>query len=483
MKIKDACMGRILVDGNFQVIVPDSYALMQHACGLEVNGLLKEGQFYSQYWTRNNVELVDAMRSPLTHISEHNLVNIVHNEEMDKWFKYYYTGMIANCKDDHTLKFSGSDYDYDIIASTSNEIVIEGVHKGQLPIVYEPPKAEKKDITPHNLYLADTFTFGSIIGAITNKTKNMYALLPLFKQDSVEYEIIMNRLKMGCKLQSAQIDKAKIGKKVKGIPKGWTDYLTEEKHEALNIETPFEVYNSLLCDKHPYFFIYLYRDTYKKYKNYFDGYDKACKIQFGMGLEELKNLTRKDKNQRDFLDSFNKYLPVNDSDCEMNRICHYMETINFNIKKKLRVEKDKVDFSPFLSKNIEKNELIYQKILKVVVNLKKDLDIKSHSLSFGDKKTGLKNSKEMKDNLVRKAKQDLLDITSNKSELTNCLVEIFYKERASYNKGILFQLCGRQMVEHVKENAGNKVMIPVPSDKQDLLFLNQKYEIKEVTLT
>ena len=480
-RIKDSCIGKILVEGNFQVIVPDSFALMQHACGLKVTGLLKAGEFYSNYWSNRNVALVDAMRSPLTHISEHNIVNIVRNEEMDKWFKYYYTGMIANCKDEHTLKFSGSDYDYDIIATTSNQTMINGVHKGEIPIVYEPPKAEKKDITPENLYKADTFTFGSIIGAITNKTTNMYALLPLFKKDSEEYDTLMHRLKMGCKLQSAQIDKAKIGKKVKGIPKGWVEYLSESEAKDMKVENR-ELHNALLCDKHPYFFIYLYRDTYKKYKNYYDGYNKLAKIQFNMDIEEIKRLPRKDKDQREFLDNFKKYLPVIDSSCEMNRICHYMESINFNIKKKLKKTENSQLFKVFLKENVEKDEENYGKILKIVENLKKELDTKTKSLSLSTKNMGMKDSKEMKENIIRRTKLELNHITSDKHELTNYLVEIFYVEKPSYNKGVLFQLCGKYMVDHVRENCGSKVFVPVKDPNGEVTFLNEKYSVKEVLI-
>jgi hypothetical protein len=295
-RIKDACMGKLMVEGNFQVIVPDSFAFMQHACGLKVEGLLKAGEFYSNYWNVKKVSLVDAMRSPLTHISEHNLVNISTSDKMEKWFKYYYTGMIANCQDEHTLRFAGSDYDYDIIATTSNQIMINGTYKNQLPIVYEAPKAEKSIVTQDKLFNADLFTFGSKIGEITNKTTNMYALLPHFKENEAGYNLLMNRLKMGCKLQSAQIDKAKIGKKVKGIPKCWHEYIKPEDDADVNRI----LMNSVLSDKHPYFFIYLYRDTHKKYKNYYNGYDKLCRSIFGFNIEALESIKGKTPSKENF---------------------------------------------------------------------------------------------------------------------------------------------------------------------------------------
>ena len=39
-RIKSACMGEIIVPGNFQVLVSDPYAMMEHVCGIEPKGLL-----------------------------------------------------------------------------------------------------------------------------------------------------------------------------------------------------------------------------------------------------------------------------------------------------------------------------------------------------------------------------------------------------------------------------------------------------------
>lgn len=481
-RIKDACMGKILVEGNFQVIVPDSFAFMQHACGLKVEGLLKQGEFYSNYWNNKGVGLVDGMRSPLTHISEHNLLTIAKNDEMDKWFKYYYTGMIANCKDEHTLRFSGSDYDYDIIATTSNPIIIKGTYKNQLPIVYEVPKAEKIKITSHSLFHADLFSFGSIIGAITNKTTNMYALLPYFKEDSEEYQILMNRLKMGCKLQSAQIDKAKIGKKVKGIPLSWTQYNPILEGDSEETVAQKNIYNNVLCDKHPYFFIYLYRDTHKKYKNYYNGYDKLCKTKFGINITELQAMKRKNTEQREFLEMFKKYLPVVDSSCEMNRICHYIESINFNIKSKLKQTKNSQIFHYAQCKNVAKNDLNYKKVLDVIRTLKKDLSAKNDTIAMINRKEADADRKNLKNNLLRKVKNDLNEISSDRVEICNYLVEIFYKELPSYNKSIMYQLCGKQIVENIKNNCGRKIQVPVADENGDFVFLNQKYRVEEVEI-
>ena len=75
-KIENGCKGDIFVDGNFQVIVSDPYGFMQHVCGLPVTGLLKPGMSYSSYWNERGVTQVDAMRAPLTYLSEPVILNI-----------------------------------------------------------------------------------------------------------------------------------------------------------------------------------------------------------------------------------------------------------------------------------------------------------------------------------------------------------------------------------------------------------------------
>lgn len=108
-KIKKGCLGNIYVDGNFQVIVSDPYGFMQHVCGLEVTGLLKENEYYSNYWNNKNITQVDSMRSPLTYRSEHVILNLRKDDETEKWYKYCYLGIIVNYYGHECFNWGGSD--------------------------------------------------------------------------------------------------------------------------------------------------------------------------------------------------------------------------------------------------------------------------------------------------------------------------------------------------------------------------------------
>ena len=54
-KIEESYLGKLMVNGNFQFMISDPYALAEHIYGLEVKGLLKEHEHYSQYWNIHSV--------------------------------------------------------------------------------------------------------------------------------------------------------------------------------------------------------------------------------------------------------------------------------------------------------------------------------------------------------------------------------------------------------------------------------------------
>ena len=108
-RLENGCLGDIYVDGNFQVLISDPYGFMQHVCGLEVTGLLKKGEFYSNYWNERGVTVVDSMRSPLTYRSEHVVLHLRNDEETNKWYKYCKLGIIVNYHGHECANWAGAD--------------------------------------------------------------------------------------------------------------------------------------------------------------------------------------------------------------------------------------------------------------------------------------------------------------------------------------------------------------------------------------
>jgi hypothetical protein len=484
IRIKRGCLGDIIVDGNFQVLVSDPYAMMQHICGNKVTGLLNKNEYYSNYWNKKGVNVVNSMRPPLTYRSEHLMLNLVDNEELRHWYRYCNSGIIVNVFGMETLHWAGSDFDFDQIATTSDPTTIRGIFKNELPVVYEPPKSESVIIEPQNLFEADLFAFGSIIGSITNKSTTGYSILSLFEKDSKEYITTMNRLKMCTKLQSAQIDKAKIGKEVKGIPKKWVEYQKIKDGDSEEIIKEKEFNNRILLGRHPYFFIYLYQHTKSKYNKHVEGYNISSKQKFGISLTDLLNKKRKTKAEKDFIDIYYRFMPVINSDSVMNLLCRHIESIDFNIKQKIKVNTNPDIYKLYLRNGITHDGDTFSVVLSEYKKFNKALNNMGNMGIFQnadskryDESIGLSINGQYEE-----FKRRFNNICSNTYELVNYLVRIFYVEYKGSNKDLLWNTYGKYIFHNIKQNSKDKIFFPFPDDEGDIEYLNKKYSLKEVVI-
>ena len=275
-KIRESYLGKLILDGNFSVMIPDMYAFMQHAFGQEVTGALKEFEHYSHFWNQRGKTEVVAMRSPLTWRSEVNKLNLKNNELTEKWFKYLTSGIVYNVWGCDCIIHADSDFDGDIVATTDNPVFLR-CRYDNLPITYTKSTVDKEYIKEEELYLADIQSFDSEIGSITNISTAFYELLSLYEDNPekmMEVSEILERLKLIRKCQGDSIDKAK-GIKIEPMPKHWTKKV---KASQDNLDT-IEFINSIVADRKPYFFRYLYPKENAKYINYRKKKNDYCEMK------------------------------------------------------------------------------------------------------------------------------------------------------------------------------------------------------------
>lgn len=482
-KIKKGCMGDIYVKGNFQTLVSDPYAYMQHVCGIEPTGLLDKDEFYSNYWNERNVTQVDGMRSPLTFRSEHVVMNLKKNAETEKWYRYCKTGIIINWFGHTVQNFGGADFDLDILATTSDPIIIKGVYRNELTMTYDAPKPEKKIFTKEDIQNADKFSFGSIIGQITNKSSNAYALLKEIEDkygtDNDMWRITYSRLIQCCKAQSAQIDKAKLGREAKGIPKLWVEYrktddkTVEENNYSVEDIEKIKFYNSILLDKYPYFFRYRYSDCKKKYDKYVDSNETACKQHFGVSLKSLIDLSQKTPEQMTFLDNYYKHMPVTMSDSPMNLLCKYIEGINFEISKKIKEESfDNTVLD--LKYDIEYNNSDYEKVSGII----------DECLLFY-RELQFENAEKEKDKRgifdFSKYTYDIIASVGSVCSAFNYVIDYFYINNPQKSKDVMWEIIGRYIYEKFRKNK-TTVMFPTPNKNGNITYLGENYSVQEVEI-
>lgn len=390
------------------------------------------------------------------------------------------------------MTFAGSDFDFDILFTTDSPEVINNTFKGERVTAYDVPKPKKKpNLTEEDLYKSDTFSFGQQIGPLTNISTSIYALLPLFKEGSNEYNKLIERLKQCCVNQSKQIDKTKIGQDVKCIPKIWVQRGSHKKEETLDEYVEVEFNNRILADKKPYFFKYKYKDTAKEIKKYNEERGDKFFTDYRSSVNETIEKYNNDPSSvsQEEYERALKFIagyPVIDSNCVMNNICHHIEDIDFHIKQRVRTSAS-FDYKILQSSDVKPDKKTYKRIQELVTNTFKEWEEKTKfhkqtkiEKSMNDAATQYKFERDVECAIL---KGNLEGIVSNEEQLTNYLVYLFYVDKPGYSKSTLWNLVGRQIYLNIRNKMTNKTFyFPVKDKDGDMQFLYEDYKIKKITL-
>lgn len=363
---------------------------------------------------------------------------------------------------------------YDILATTSNKVMINGVYTEELPVVYDPPKPKKIIFTEDDLYQSDLFSFGSIIGSITNKGSIAYSMLPNiineYGVDSLEYKLTISRLKQCCKAQNAQIDKTKIGKAVKGIPKVWIDKQDDP------------VLNNILLNKYPYFFKYRYNTAKTAYNKYVDENNITCYQKFGVDVKTLLKYDTLNDSQEEFLRCYYKYMPLVISDSPMNMLCRHIEEVNFKINQKIKTDSDADLCDIYKNKEHEYSDNDYKRIINV---LEKHLKSSSTDSQFKEYDNSLSFSSDVYNEYVNGCdllREKLCNECSDMYVVTNCLVDYYYVQRPKANKDLMWDVVGSYIYSNIYKSSNKQIMFPFEDNNGDILYLNKRYSMRCVEL-
>lgn len=271
------------------------------------------------------------------------------------------------------------------------------------------------------------------------------------------------------------------GIKTKQFPKHWSNYQKINEDDSEDVKNKKEFLNNILIEKKPYFFKYLYKDcknAYNKFIKEEEAYRQIYSIDYNEIIKkEYNDLSEK---ERYYLDSMSYRNPLIDSDCEMNNLCHYMESVDFSIKNSIK--SDFIDYNIYKSGKQFSNHDIYNSLKKEVEiffkSLRDDISMSGYNYS-------VKYSSEEEYNVFNKYesfKERLVNICSNTVELTDYLIDIFYKDKKSYNKDFLWKSFGKTIFLNVYNKSSKKVLIPKIEDNGEFSYLFDKYNILEVDL-
>ena len=101
--------GKLWLRATFKILVPDLYALLQHAGGMEVTGCLESNEFYSNRkdGTYDGEYLIE--RNPHICRSEHVILKGADNEIIEKYFSHLQNICMVNIKSITPQRLNGAD--------------------------------------------------------------------------------------------------------------------------------------------------------------------------------------------------------------------------------------------------------------------------------------------------------------------------------------------------------------------------------------
>ena len=326
-------VGKLYMNGNYAVVGSDPYALLQHAFGLEVTGLLGRDEIYSNYWNNKNKKSVTVWRNP--HIfREHWVGKCIDNEDVSEWFKYLNTNIIVSIWDTNLLRCNSADTDGDILASSDNEIlqaeVNEMLSKGKSRTIYPDLLCDREEETDNTtkVCISDTKAiieselrgFSNDIGKVINKISELWG--------EKQSETTEKYIKILSVVGSLVIDFVKTGVKVP-IPGDILKYVKSNKIKKLRFMMYLD--NNKKMRKKEERNLYHYEKEKaklekmgKKMENDFESKfsDKPCTLNLIMEYMK-KNLDEIEPSYSET--EFDYHTLIISRDCNLNKKSHYVK--------------------------------------------------------------------------------------------------------------------------------------------------------------
>ncbi len=474
--IRQAKLGRIWVKGNYQFMISDPIAQVRNALGLSPDGELQANEVYSNFWNERNVSgEVCLMRSPLTHYSEINVERLAKTKEMEKWYKYIYSGVIYSIYDIATVKHADSDFDGDIVCSTNNEYFLKGAMRNEIPITYEKEMVPTQRVTLPNFIRCDVKGLDTKVGQITNYSTSMIAMLPLFKGEGQQEQLqeMQKRIKLLREIQGAEIDKIK-GTTPPQFPKEWRYWVKIDKDDDDITKAEKYKYNSMVVKKKPYFFIYLYYTLMKEYKAYEKNFNSISYKHFGMSIKDLLRKENRSEGENKLIRKYRKYSPVLETDCVMNNLCKEVESSDSDIKfhpSKISLLNEFADYS-----NIDEEKLVT--LMDICKTYKSEKQFRGFSAMIENEGIADDDVAEIMNQVLYghkdKYREKIKNLFSNTRELFNHLMMMC--QRKNINHDIVWDIMGDDIIDIIPV-CNPTVLI---EDDYGVEYLGHKYQLQEV---
>lgn len=470
-RIDDAKVGVLNVPANYSLVSGDPYSLCQSMFGLEVTGLLKSGEVYSKYWADKDVKEIVSFRAPMTSHNNIRKLKVVHNKEMDEFYKYMTTPTIFNSWDTCADAMNGFDKDGDCVINTSFPLLVKKTQ--ELPaVVCVQRKAPKCVPTEDDIMKSNINSFGNAVGAVTNKITSMFEVQANFPKDSREYRILDYRIKCGQLYQQNSIDKTK-GIESKPMPNEWYNWVSNKISNGTTSsdKKKYWMNRKLVADKKPYFMQYIYPSEKVKMSEYLKRNNEKCIMKFRISLDDLLKKENLTLDEKKFLYCYHKRMPLGMSPCTINKICWAIEDkfSNFKIN-------DDCEFDYSIMKcNVNYSKQLFNKIKKIYESYKKEL---SNYMQLAKSERIKSEDRQLQKYLLKEDfKRRCLIQCPNEEYLCDIVLDLCYSKSKS-SKQFAWDICGDMIISNLLKRNNYKIIYPIKNEDGDINFAGESFSLE-----
>lgn len=470
-RINEAKVGVLKVHGNYSIVSGDPYTLCQSIFGLELTGLLKDGEIYNQYWADRGADRLACFRAPMTCHNNIRLVRPADNEQVRYWYQYMTTCTIFNSWDTAASALNGCDFDGDLVMLTDNKVLVNKLQP--LPaLMCAQRRATKRVPTEEDFIRSNIESFGNDIGQTTNWITSMFEVRARFEKGSAEYDTLSYRIRCGQLYQQNAIDKAK-GIVCKPMPRLWYD-----RHAANKSEGDAKFQRNIVADKKPYFMRYIYPMLSKQYNTYIKNTDKNALREFQMTVAELKAIPKADRTERqeEFLKYYDFRLPVGINACVMNKICwRFEDEFDGHIGK--HNSAIKFDYSIMRSED-EYTTKQFNSIKRLYDDYNKRLA--SYAIFADYERIDDCDSFIALSVMNDEFRKECYKICPNKNTLCNIILDICYTRNST--KRFAWSMCGSEIIHNLLQRNDNQISYPTLDSDGDIEFCENKFIVETIKI-
>lgn len=470
-RIDDAKVGVLKVPANYSLVSGDPYSLCQSMFGLEITGLLKAGQVYSKYWIDNGVDKIVSFRAPMTSHNNIRLLNVVHNEKMDEFYKYMTTPTIFNSWDTCADAMNGFDKDGDAVINTSFQLLIENTK--ELPaVVCVQRKAPKCIPTEDDIMQSNINSFGNAVGEVTNKITSMFEVQARYEKDSREYRTLDYRIKCGQLYQQNAIDKTK-GIEAKPMPDKWYNWISNKISKGKDSSEKKEHWfnRKLVADKKPYFMQYVYPTERTRMNEYIKKNNEKCIMRFRIALDELLTKENKTQEEEKFIYCYYQRMPLGTAPCTINKICWKIEELFDDTE---WINSEDFDYS-ILKCDVEYSNQLYNKIKKIYDRYRRET---ANYMQYAKSERIKSDERQMQKYIFKEQfRRQCLEQCPNEEYLCNIVLDLCYS-KSKYSKQFAWDICGDMFIQNLLKKRNYMVSYPTLDENGDIEFNGLHFSMK-----